>query len=138
MVAGGENGGGRSLRRPRGSKNKFPLPAINDERLKTIILKKANRTISINDPNGKITIPMAQAVVCSLAVGAAKGNQRAQRLFTQLLCATERDNKRQYNEWLEAAITYKVEWEPRAVRLQPLRLVRAARSLRAHRCPVRR
>jgi hypothetical protein len=28
---------------------------------------------------------MAQAIVRSLAVNAAKGNQRAQRLFTQLL-----------------------------------------------------
>jgi hypothetical protein len=39
----------------------------------------------INDANRQVSIPMAQAIVRSLAVNAAKGNQRAQRLFTQLL-----------------------------------------------------
>src|SRR4029079_3111873 len=58
-----------------------------------------------------ISIPMVQAIVRSLAVNAAKGNQRAQRLFTQLLSATERDNKRLHDEWLQTAINYKVEWE---------------------------
>jgi len=54
---------------------------------------------------------MAQAIIRSLAVNAAKGNQRAQRLFTELLAATERDNKRLHDEYLETAIEYKVEWE---------------------------
>ena len=54
---------------------------------------------------------MAQAIVRSLAVNAAKGNQRAQRLFTEILAATERDNKRLHDEWLETAIEYKVGWE---------------------------
>jgi hypothetical protein len=54
---------------------------------------------------------MAQAVIRSLAVNAAKGNQRAQRLFTQLLATTERDNKRRHEEWLQTAIKYKVDWE---------------------------
>ena len=54
---------------------------------------------------------MAQAVIRSLAVNAAKGNQRAQRLFTQLLASIERDNKQLHDEWLETAINYKVEWE---------------------------
>jgi hypothetical protein len=38
-------------------------------------------------------------------------NQRAQRLFTQILAATETANKRLHDEWLETAITYKTEWE---------------------------
>jgi hypothetical protein len=54
---------------------------------------------------------MAQAVIRSMAVNAAKGNQRAQRLFTQLLSTIERDNKQLHDEWLDAAINYKVEWE---------------------------
>lgn len=33
-----------------------------------------------------------------------KGNQRAQRLFTQLLSTTERENKRLADEWLSTAI----------------------------------
>lgn len=102
--------------RPRGSKNKAKLPALHEERLKTIILEEAYRTVAINDANGTVTIPIAQAVVRSLAVNAAKGNQRAQRLFTQLLAATETANKRLHDEWLETAITYKTEWESEIAR----------------------
>lgn len=50
-------------------------------------------------------------MVRSLAVNAAKGNQRAQRVFTQLLTTVERDNKRLHDEWLQTAINYKVEWD---------------------------
>ena len=97
--------------RRKGAKAKSPLPALNDERLKTIVLEEAYRSITINDPNGTIDIPMAQAVVRSLAVNAAKGNHRAQRVFTQLLTAVERDNKKLHDEWLQTAINYKVEWD---------------------------
>ena len=99
---------------PRGRRkdtNKAAVLALNDERLKTIILEEAYRTISINDQTGQIDIPMAQAVVRSLAVNAAKGNQRAQRLFTQLLSSVEKDNKQLHDEWLNTAIDYKVEWD---------------------------
>src|SRR3954451_2265125 len=85
--------GNPSGRRKGSSKNGPVLPALNDERLKTIILEEAYRSISINDVNGQMDIPMAQAVVRSLAVNAAKGNQRAQLLFTDLLKSVERDNK---------------------------------------------
>ena len=87
------------------------MPALNEERLKSIVLEEAYRTVSINDANRQISIPIAQAVVRSLAVNAAKGNQRAQRLFTELLSAVERDNKRLHDEWLMTAIDYKVDWE---------------------------
>lgn len=96
--------------RSKGSRNKS-RPSLNEERLKSIILDEAYRSISVNDPAGPMTIPMAQAVIRSLAVNAAKGNQRAQRLFTQLLATIERDNKQLHDEWLETAINYKVEWE---------------------------
>jgi hypothetical protein len=106
--------------RPKGSKNRPKLPALNEERLKTIILEEAYRTVSINDAHGAVAIPMAQAVVRSLAVNAAKGNQRAQRLFTQLLAATETANKRLHDEWLESAINYKHEWEREIARCKRL------------------
>jgi hypothetical protein len=100
---------GNPLGRAKGSH--APSRSLNEERLKSIILDEAYRTISVNDANGSMTIPMAQAVVRSLAVNAAKGNQRAQRLFTHLLAAIERDNKQLHDEWLNTAINYKVEWE---------------------------
>ena len=95
--------------RPKGSRNR--KPALNEERLKDIILEEAYRTISVNDGDRRVTLPMAQAIVRTLALNAAKGNQRALNLFTELLSSTERDNKQLHDEWLETAITYKIDWE---------------------------
>ncbi len=95
--------------RPRGAKNK--RPALNDERLKGIILEEAYRNITVRDGHRSVSVPMAQAVVRSMAVNAAKGQHRAQRLFAEMLSSTERQNKALADEWLETAIEYKVEWE---------------------------
>ena len=97
--------------RPKGSKSRPKPPALNEERMKSILMQEAYRTIKVNEGAGQVSIPMAQAVIRSLAVNAVKGNQRAQRLFTQLLSTTERENKRLADEWLNTAITYKVEWD---------------------------
>ena len=50
-------------------------------------------------------------MIRSLAVNAARGNARAQRLFTEMLWSTERENKELADTWLETAMTYKIEWE---------------------------
>ena len=105
----GQSGNPRG--RGKGSKSKTPIPGFIHERLKTFVLHEAYRLITINDAGGQISIPMAQAVVRSLAVSAAKGNQRAQRTFTELVAAIERDNKRNFDEGLRTAITYKVGWD---------------------------
>ncbi len=106
--------------RPKGSTNRPKLPALNEERMKTILLEEAYRTIKVNDGPSRVSVPMAQAVIRSLAVNAAKGNQRAQRLFTELLTTTERENKRLHDEWLDTAITYKVEWDRELTRRERL------------------
>jgi hypothetical protein len=36
---------------------------------------------------------------------------RAKRLLSELLASTENANKALHDEWLDVAITYKVEWE---------------------------
>lgn len=95
--------------RPKGARNH--KPALNEERMKDIILEEAYRTIKVRDGEKQVSIPIAQAVVRSLAVNAAKGQHRAQRLFSELLAATETSNKQLYDQWLDTAITYKVEWE---------------------------
>lgn len=95
--------------RPRGSKNQ--KPALNEERLKDIILEEAYRSITVRDGHRNVSVPMAQAVVRSMAVNAAKGQHRAQRLFAEMLSSTERQNKALADEWLQTAIEYKVEWE---------------------------
>jgi len=95
--------------RPKGARNK--LPALNEERLKAIILEEAYREIKVNEGNRQVSVPMAQAIVRSLAHNAVKGNTRAQRLFSEMLASTETSHKRLHDEWLETAIEYKVDWE---------------------------
>lgn len=47
----------------------------------------------------------------SLAVNAAKGQHRAQRLFSQLLAEGESSRSLLHAEYVDKAITYKIEWE---------------------------
>ena len=95
--------------RPKGTKNR--LPKLNEERLKGIILQEAYRDITVQDGARNVTIPMAQAVMRSLSVNAAKGQHRAQRLFAEMLSTTERQNKQLADEWLSTAMDYKIEWD---------------------------
>ena len=95
--------------RPRGSKNK--RPALNEERLKDIVLDEAYRDISVRDGNRSVSMPMAQAIVRALAVNAAKGQHRAQRLFAEMLTATERQDKELANAWVNTAMDYKIKWD---------------------------
>lgn len=99
--------------RPRGRKLRHDVP---EERLKAIILDEAYRTIKVNDGDRQVTVPMAQAIMRSLAVTAAKGNTRAQRLFAELLATTENANQRRNEDWIETAITYKLDWDQELAR----------------------
>jgi Family of unknown function (DUF5681) len=109
--------------RPKGSRNRRPTPERENEQLRAIILSEAYRSVPINDSSGTTTIPMAQAIVRSMAVNAAKGSQRAQKLFTELLSTREREDRRLRHATLEAAITYKVEWERELDRRKRLGIV---------------
>lgn len=100
---------GNPAGRPRGAKNK--RPALNEERMKAIILEEAYRKVVMRDGDRTVSVPIAQAVVRALGVKAVKGDHRSQRLFAELLGATERANKALADQFLETAITYKVEWE---------------------------
>ena len=78
-------------------------PALNEERLKTIVLEEAYRTIRVWEGEKNISILMVKVVFRALAVSAAKGNNRAAQLFTYLLQTTERKNKALHDEWLNIA-----------------------------------
>lgn len=97
--------------RPRKQAQVNPIPRLNEERLKTIVLEEAYRTISVRDGERMIEISVIQATIRNLALNAAKGERRAQKLFTDLLSVVERQNKALHDQYLEAAIEYKVEWE---------------------------
>jgi hypothetical protein len=116
--AAGRSGNPRG--RPRGAKNQPLPPSLAAEQLKDIIMEEAYRLVTVNDPTGPIQVPMAKAVIRSLSVNAVKGLQRAQRLFTDLVSATERDRRRVHDQFLEAAINYKFEWERELYRREQL------------------
>lgn len=103
----GESGNPRG--RPRGAKNKHP--GILEERLKDIVLNEAYRTVKLKEGEKNITLPIAQAVVRTLAVAAVKGNTKAAQQLLELIQGTERANAARALDTLQAAVTYKATWE---------------------------
>jgi hypothetical protein len=111
---------GNPAGRPRGARNK--RPALNEERLKGIILDEAYRTITINEGEKRMSIPIAQAVVRAMAVNAARGQHRAQKLFAELVSTTEAANNTLYREYFGTALDYKKYWEGEIGRCKALGL----------------
>ncbi len=103
---------GNPLGRPKGAKNKANrLPALNEERMKAVVIEEAYRMIGVRDGDRLVEIPVIQAVIRSIALNAAKGDQRSQRMFADLLQWVEREDKASHDEWVNAALDYKIEWE---------------------------
>lgn len=102
---------GNPTGRPKGARKQPPAASPSVSRLTQIILAEAYRGVPIVEGEKRLTIPVAQAVIRSVAVNAAKGQARAQRLFTQMVGEIERADAERYREWLQAAIEYKVDWE---------------------------
>lgn len=98
--------------RPRGAGNKTNrIPALNEERMKTVVLAEAYRLIGVRDGDRLVEIPVIQAVIRAIAANAAKGHHRSQQLFGELVQWVERENKALHDEWLNTAIEYKRDWE---------------------------
>lgn len=104
--------------RPKGTKNK--VPAHNEERMKAIILEEAYRTITVRDGTKNVTVPIARAVLRSLAVNAVKRQHRSQRLFAELLSGVETARMAFYNEWMDTVIGYKRRWDDELTRRRVL------------------
>ena len=114
--AKGKSGNPRG--RPKGAKNK--RPGMHEERMKDTILDEAYRSIAVRDGDRTVTIPVAQAVIRSMAINAAKGQNRAQRLFAELLASTESTRKIMHDRLMESAFEYKIEWQKELFRRERL------------------
>ncbi len=104
--------------RPKGAKNK--RPGMHEERMKDIILEEAYRDVTVNEGDRRVTIPMTQAIVRSMAVNAVKGQHRSQRLFSELLGSVEKSRKDFHDQWISTAIDYKLFWEKELCRRERL------------------
>ncbi len=98
--------------RPKGAKSAMNRGStVNAERLKAIVLDEAYRIIGVRDGDRLIEIPVIKAIVRSVALSAAKGDQKSQRMILELLQGVERENKALHDAWLETVIEYKTSWE---------------------------
>lgn len=94
--------------RPRGSRN--TRPSLSEERIKSLIIEEAYRTIAVVEKGRRVTIPIAAAVLRAVAMNAAKGNNRAATLFTTLLSKTEAENRKLAADAFASALDYKIAW----------------------------
>lgn len=97
--------------RPKGTVKKTDLPGFGEERMKSIILTEAYRTISVRDGEKNVDISVIRATIRGLALSAASRQPWAQRLFTELLLLVETENRTSYAEFAKTAIEYKIDWE---------------------------
>lgn len=111
--------------RPKGSKNKQPTLRQMDD----IILEEAYRDVKVNDGDRQVTAPLVRAVMRSLSHSAAKGGLRAQKLFTDLLSATETRRANAEREIDEVVLGYKAEWERELERRERLGITDGERPL---------
>ena len=81
----GQSGNPRG--RPKGVTSRTP-PRPPDQ-LTQIVLEEASRQIPVRDGDRTVTVSMQQAIIRRLAVDAAKGEPRAQRLFFKALALSE-------------------------------------------------
>jgi len=95
--------------RPKGAKNKNY--SHRETKLADIILNESQRGISIQENGKKLKISIAQAIVRSLNVNAAKGDTRAQKLSLSLINEVELKKENSILENLAFVSEYKTFWE---------------------------
>lgn len=116
---------------PRGRPKGVRKPAAEPprDRMMALILEEAYRNIPVRDGARTVSVPIAQAVLRALAVNAAKGQHRAQRLFAELLASVESTKKAEHDAFVDAAIQYKIEWERELARRARLGITGAPEPL---------
>ena len=84
------------------------------EQMKALVLEEAYRPIQIRDGDNLVELPLVQAVVRSLGLSAAKGQQRSQRMLIDLIAAVEGERRSNREKLFEAVVDYKQDWEDRS------------------------
>ena len=105
----GQSGNPRG--RPKGATSR--APAQPPDRLTQIVLDEASRLIPVRDGDRTVTVSMAQAIIRRLAVDAAKGEPRAQRLFTEMLAISEDEAQRAAEQVLEPILIRRIIVDPK-------------------------
>jgi hypothetical protein len=86
-------------------------PVIGFEsRLKAIAIEEAYRLITVREGDRTERVPVIQAILRKVAVNAANGNTRAQRLYLDLVMGVEADRIAAAAELLRAAVEGKEYW----------------------------
>ena len=98
---------------PRGRPKKKPaasvVPHMSEERMKDIIQEEAYRTISVRDGDKVVEIPVIQAIIRRVALEAAQGNVKSQKMFADFVSYVEGDRKALSDEYLKTMIEYKAD-----------------------------
>lgn len=105
--------------RPKGSSNKPKPPALNEERMKSILIQEAYRTIRSMRALARSARRWRRQLSARSRSTPSKGT-RGHSGCSELLTTTERGNRRLHDQWLDTAITYKVEWERELTRRERL------------------
>ena len=97
--------------RPKGTTSKKLTPPLDP--LAKIVLDEAARLIPVRDGDRTVTVSMQQAIIRRLAVDAAKGEPRAQRLFTEMLALSEAEAHRAAEQVLEPILIRRIIVDPK-------------------------
>lgn len=108
--------------RPKGAKNKRSRDWV--DQFADMILEEANRPIDLKENGQRVQMPVAKAVLRSLQVSALKGVAKAQTTFLQIIQNAAHYKEAQHASVLDAALTYKLNWEAELARYDDMGIPR--------------
>ena len=95
---------------------------VGYEQMKARAIEEAYRLVQVLEGNKETKIPVIQAILRSVAVSAAKGNSRAQRLFIDLLKSVEEEHSELRLERDQALLEMKAQGEAELERRKQLKI----------------
>jgi hypothetical protein len=106
---------------PKGGSGKRRNDA-HEERIKSLIIDEAYREVALREGDNVIKLPVIQAVIRQLAMAAAKGQPRSQRMLADLVRWVKGDRRELNLEFLKTMIEYKQYWDQELERRERLGL----------------